>query len=270
MSSSAEEQRSSILEEIESGRCPLLHWVDNFAKFSKSSLMFLNKDLLRSLLWTAHGVKRLPAAVDLKIKRDFRDQAVFAMPSIVELLSRQEHKAFLTMLKEQGKKRLLFETSLAVVGNVVRIPLKGNPADEEEEKHFRASFDGLSLFHPVDIYPDNITSNAGLLSVFRRLQNLEGFGQPGNGSYSLLSVDVSIYWKLFRLVQAYSGMESVRRELVLCFGFWHAYHYAHVALWNEYRATFLAAAFFALFPEQKLLRRPSLTHSSTFFTWLRL
>ena len=46
--------------------------------------------------------------------------------------------------------------------------------------------------------------------------------------------------------------------------------YAHVAIWNEFRHTFLADAFFVLFPNQKLMRRPRLTHSSVLFTWLRL
>ena len=54
------------------------------------------------------------------------------------------------------------------------------------------------------------------------------------------------------------------------FGYWHAYSYAHVALWAEFRATFLADAFWAIFPDQKLLRRPPLLQSSTFFTWIRL
>jgi hypothetical protein len=62
----------------------------------------------------------------------------------------------------------------------------------------------------------------------------------------------------------YGGMAGIR-DLFLCFGFWHAYHYGHVAIWNQYRATFLAPAFWALFPNQKLLRRPKLVQSSTFF-----
>ncbi len=64
-------------------------------------------------------------------------------------------------------------------------------------------------------------------------------------------------------------MARVRNDLFLCFGFWHLYHYGHIAVWHEFRATFLAPAFFALFPESKLLRRPKLTQSTTFFSWLR-
>ena len=49
----------------------------------------------------------------------------------------------------------------------------------------------------------------------------------------------------------------VRHDLFLCFGLWHADNYAHVALWHEFRATFLADVFWAIFPNQKLLRRPT-------------
>jgi hypothetical protein len=65
-------------------------------------------------------------------------------------------------------------------------------------------------------------------------------------------------------------LAPIRHDLFLVFGYWHAYSYAHVALWAEFRATFLADAFWAIFPDQKLLRRPPLVQSSTFFTWIRL
>jgi len=136
-----------------------------------------------------------------------------------------------------------------------------------------SSFDGLTHFYPVDIYPENIAATEGLLTAFRRLQLLDGFGLTDHlrrGKYSLLHVDVSIYMSLLRILYSYSGMATLRHDLFLCFGLWHAYNYAHVALWHEFRATFLADAFWAIFPDQKLLRRPPLVQSSTFFTWIRL
>src|SRR5215472_2052808 len=111
-------------------------------------------------------------------------------------------------------------------------------------------------FHPVDIYADNVNSTEGLLRVLHRLQEIEGFGlldHDRSGSYSLLLVDVSIYWRLFRLLYSYSGLAPLRHDLFLGFGFWHAYSYAHVALWNEFRLTFLGPAFFPIFPDQTLL-----------------
>ena len=48
----------------------------------------------------------------------------------------------------------------------------------------------------------------------------------------------------------------MRHDLFLVFGFWHAYQYAHIALWNEFRHTFLAPVFFTLFPDEELMQRP--------------
>ena len=79
--------------------------------------------------------------------------------------------------------------------DVRRIPLKldfKTAIDANEANHLTASFDGLLHFYPVDIYPENIASHVGLLTAFRRLQLLEGFGLEDHhrfGSYSL-HVDV--------------------------------------------------------------------------------
>ena len=102
---------------------------------------------------------------------------------------------------------------------------------------------------------------------------LEGFGIPDHdrvGFYSLLHVDVKIYWQLLRMLYSYSGMATLRHDLFFCFGLWHAYCYAHIAVWTAFRHTFLADVFWSVFPKQRLLRRPPLVQSSTLFTWLRL
>ena len=65
------------------------------------------------------------------------------------------------------------------------------------------SSDGLRFFHPVDIYPENVVSSAGLLSVLHRLHLLDGFGLKGHqraGYYSLLHADVAIFWQALRVV----------------------------------------------------------------------
>ena len=42
-----------------------------------------------------------------------------------------------------------------------------------------------------------------------------------------------------------------------------------MSVWSEFRSSFLASAFFSLFPSQNLFLRPRLVTSSTIFTWLR-
>jgi len=55
-----------------------VHWIDNFARhfavngiflgtfFFLVTIPFLGKDLFKKTLWTAHGVKLIPAGVDMK------------------------------------------------------------------------------------------------------------------------------------------------------------------------------------------------------------
>ena len=98
--------------------------------------------------------------------------------------------------------RAFFDESIVVLRNVRRIPLKVvNTDDPVEQAHLNSSHDGLRNFIPVDIYGDNITAVAGLMKVFRILQNMEGFGAPDHrryGQYSLLHADMKIFSQLLR------------------------------------------------------------------------
>jgi len=155
----------------------------------------------------------------------------------------------------------------------LRVPLK-SPLPEDEALLNGHPPDGLFSFYPVDLYQDNIVSTDGLLAVFARLQQLEGYGveiHRRSQMYSMLHVDVSIWWSLFRLLYSYQGMCGIRRDLFLCYGFWHPYYYMNIAIGNEFRVPFLGPLFFKLFPdEKKLMRRGQLQHNVTLFSWMRL
>ena len=200
------------------------------------------------------------------------DDSIPAMSNLDDLLSAERLASIESGLRELCQP--FFETSIVVVRDVKRIPLKIVDANDElEQDHLESSCDGLRFFRPVDIYSDNVVHAQGLLAVTRTLQQLEGFGSITHrrfGQYSLLHVDVKIFWQLLRILYSYPGLVGMRHDLFLVFGFWHAYQYAHIALWNEFRHTFLAPAFFTLFPVEKLMQRPRLSQSSTFFTWLRM
>src|SRR6185437_4953333 len=142
-----------------------------------------------------------------------------------------------------------------------------------EESHLLSSFDCLGLFRAVDLYAHNIQATPGLLQVLREVQKLDGFGlndHARSGLYSMCVVDVSIYWQLLRMYYGYSGMAPIRNDQILLLGLWHPYHYAHIALWHQFGGTFLGEIYFALFPDEKLKRRPPLTQSATLLGWLRL
>src|SRR6185437_1161630 len=55
---------------------PRLHWVDNYARFIKANCLWYKEDVLRQLLWTAHGFKSLPIPVSLKWKLDIKNQPI--------------------------------------------------------------------------------------------------------------------------------------------------------------------------------------------------
>ena len=249
-----------------------LHWLDNYAKHFASNSMFSNRELFKSCLWTAHALKQLPFAFNMSWKQLDSGDSSPSLPNIDELLSEGHLEQLTHELLLLA--RPYYAESIAVVRDVLRIPLKVvETADEVGKVHLDRSSDGLKYFIPVDIYSDNITTTMGLINSFHRLQLIEGFGIPHHrrsGQYSLLHVDVKIFWQLFRVLYSYPAFAGIRHDLFLLFGFWHAYHYAHVALWDEFRATFLAAAFWKLYPTQNIMRRPKLSQSSTFFMWLRL
>ena len=142
----------------------------------------------------------------------------------------------------------------------------------EEEKYMAQSFDGLSAFEPVDIYNVNIQAYSGLLRSIRNCQSMEEFGLQGGpktDEYSVMLLDVSTFWMTFRLLYSFTGLAPILCDMFLILGPWHNYMYSHLCVWSEFRSSFLASAFFSLFPSQNLFLRPRLVTSSTFFTWLR-
>ena len=85
----------------------------------------------------------------------------------------------------------------------------------------------------------------------------------------MILADVSVFWMLLRIIYAYPQMAPIRNDLFLFLGPWHNYHYGTIAVWMEFRSTFLGPAFFALFPNDLLKYRMSLSKSAVIFQWLR-
>ena len=138
---------------------------------------------------------------------------------------------------------------------------------DDEAKHLAQSLDGLPSFEPVDIYNVNIQAYSGLIRFIRHCQLMEGFGiqdSPKADSNSSMLMDVSTFWMTFRLLYSFTGLAPILCDMFLILGPRHTYMYSHVCVWSEFRSTFLASAFFCLFPSQNLFFRPRLVMSSTF------
>ena len=137
--------------------------------------------------------------------------------------------------------------------DVRRIPLKPQGKNEDETNHLSMSSDGIRFFHPVTLHQHNCQSTRGLLHVVAELNKLYEFTDPKNDKYSILNIDVSLYNMLFHTVYSFSGLQPFLDKVFVLFGIWHCYMYAHVALWDRFRCTFLADAFFAFISEDDFI-----------------
>ena len=113
--------RDSTLRRIMLSPTPVLHWLDNYAKYDKTGDMHSGTDLMRSVLWTAHGVKFLSSTVDLSWVR-VDNRAIPAMPPLEILFAKTEHASALDKLRTIP--RLGFDLSAVVNNDVRRIPIK--------------------------------------------------------------------------------------------------------------------------------------------------
>jgi hypothetical protein len=151
-----------------------------------------------------------------------------------------------------------YEILLPEQRRVRRVPLKPNVITDEETQHMAQSIDGLSAFEPVDIYNVNVQAYSGLLRSIKHCQSMEGFGVEGGPKtedYSGMLLDVSTFWMTFRLLYSFTGLAPILCDLFLILGPWHTYMYSHVCAWSEFRSSFLASAYFSLFPDQNLFFR---------------
>jgi len=166
LSTHIEQQQQAIQSQIGSDAVAL-HWLDNYCKFYKASGMYTDKHLLQDTLWTAHGVKMLPSQVSLHWSMTPDGSGtIAAWPHLDQLLSNPCHAGLLSSLRNVSYNHYM--NSIVVTRDVRRIPLKldfKTAIDPNEANHLTASFDGLSYFYPVDIYPENITSHEGLLTA---------------------------------------------------------------------------------------------------------
>ena len=66
--------------------------------------------------------------------------------------------------------------------DVRRVPVKLTGIDAKESAHLEMSFDGLTAFEPLDIYPEDITSTEGLLFLFGLTFGRSSFCSPSSST----------------------------------------------------------------------------------------
>ena len=133
--------RASIGNAVDEDAHPRLHWIDNYAKSYAANSIFIEKEQFRSMLWTAHAMKKLPLNKDMSWIPKAPEIYFPALPSLPDLLRRVVIDNLFTELA--SFERLQFDASFAVIRHVTRIPLKPSPATPEEKLHLQNSCDGL-------------------------------------------------------------------------------------------------------------------------------
>jgi hypothetical protein len=240
-----------------------------FREFARNA-MYYNRPQFQALQWTAHGVKKWPSVHSLRyVER--KDNIIAAMPFLLDIVDVSISDALYTQLLPINIH--YFEQSISFTRDLRRVPIKPNALTVDEKNHMSTSYDGFNFFFPVDIYTDNIASSEGLLQAFKRVQLLDGFGLHDhirNGLYSMMVVDIAVFWSLFLILYSFTSLAPILHDLFLCLGSWHTYQHAHKLVWAEFRSYFLGSAFFCVFPDRPLWFAPHLEQSVTFFSWLRL
>jgi hypothetical protein len=233
----------------------LTRWTDLTVYISNNVVYCVGKELYKKSLWTAHGLKLIPAGVDMAIRREDHE-VVPACPPFLNLVSEGALDGMYSKLSSIHHEQ--YETAMCVLRDVRRIPLKPVGVDEEEAQHLSLSSDGMRFFHPVMLHNHNCQSSDGLMAVLARINQMQDFISNGAKSYTILNADVSLYNSLMHVVYGFGGMHTWRRNVFFLFGIWHVYLYAHTAIWDRFRAHFLLDAFFAVFPDSTLMVKPTL------------
>ena len=102
--------------------------------------------MFKKTLWTAEGVKLLPADIDMTVKREVKKD-IPASPPFLSIVSDSALNHLQLALSEIPHNQYL--NSECVRRDVRRIPLKPEGENEEEVKHLSMSSDGVRFFHPV-------------------------------------------------------------------------------------------------------------------------
>ena len=168
-------------------------WLDNFSKFYAVAIQGVSTGAFSDCLWTGQGVhKYVGPPVDTKIQAGMR-----GMP--VKLCSKSNRDAVEELIITcENRSWRYFAGSVVKRYNVNRIPLKPE-VDSKEEPELATvldeSRDGLRNFYPLDVLPENIGSNRGLLFLLRDL-----FSKPlRTGHFSFLSVDCNIFVRMLKV-----------------------------------------------------------------------
>ena len=170
----------------------MVKWVDNFSKCYAVAMQGASAGAFTDCQWTGKGFKVYvgpPVQADIKTLTGMPDD-VFE-PNVIGAV-----RAGLVNIRQLGW--LYLGKSMVKLFKVNTIPVKPK-VDGRTHPELHAilgeSRDGLRNFNPVEISPQNIGSNRGLLVVLKAMSD----ARVNNGKFEFLCADCNIFMRVVKV-----------------------------------------------------------------------
>ena len=169
-------------------------WLDNFSKTYAVALQSIAKGAFKSCLWTGFAMKRY---IGSSLRARMNNIGTRAMNK--DLFAAQIMNQMKAKMDRFGNTKWDYlNNSIVQRYQVTSIPLKpyvDDAKDPQLHQILSESRDGVRNFFPMDILPENIGSNRGLLLILKRLSD----ENQASVQWKFLAVDCNIFLRVLKV-----------------------------------------------------------------------
>lgn len=272
-------------------------WVDNFSKTVARTIPTLAKGVYTSMLWTGGALFVNPDPfMDDSVRVDAVGEIIPAMPNSL-LDGSRVVSAAVTQILAEGKEYLA--KSLVHKYTINMIPPK---IDTKQHPEMKSIIDN-PLNTMANVYPDklieeNIGSNRGLVSIFRKMYMDWGMDTDDCHRYKSFNLDENIYWRvlkvLFGCVAVFCTMLQLGQRHVYTthtqimydgsgcgvkfrkfagvgLAWWHSYKWCTKYIMKVFASDFIVPFIHYMFPT-RTIKLDSMDHTNhvAYLTYIRL
>ena len=180
-----------VIRELEQSTI-VVKWVDNFSKCYAVAMQGAGSGAFKDCNWTGRGMKVYQGPdVDITLLRE-------AMPD--DMFEAKTVQAVLASIKGAMRRGWhVYDRSIVKTFRVNNIPLKPivDPIDHKVlSEVLSESRDGLSKFYPIDIIPQNVGCNRGLLLILKQISDARS---AGAAKMEFLCCDCNIFMRIMKV-----------------------------------------------------------------------
>ena len=171
----------------------VVKWVDNFSKCYAVAMQGASAGAFTDCQWTGKGFK---VYVGDRVHTDIKGDLAAMPDDIFEYHQSRDVISGLVRVRQGGW--LFLGRSLVKLHNVNTIPVKPRVSRRDDAKLHAVlaeSRDGLRNFHPLEVSPQNIGSNRGLLLVLKKMSD----ARVDNGKFEFLCADCNIFMRIVKV-----------------------------------------------------------------------